>query len=76
MVYNIGDNIKVLVGDKRYNGLVIEIKQNSLVVIYVGKNSNGSAFAIMDEFDLDGNIIQSWFYMRYLYIYIGGYDYV
>lgn len=59
MVYNIGDNIKVLVGDKSYNGLVIEIKQNSLVVIYVGKNSNGSAFAIMDEFDLDGNIIQS-----------------
>lgn len=59
MVYDIGDNIEVLIGNKKYNGLVIEIKQNNLVVMYVGKNSNGSAFAIMDNFDLDGNIIQS-----------------
>lgn len=59
MVYNIGDNIEVLVGDKKYNGLVVEIKENYLIVIYVGKNSNGSAFAIMDDFDFNGNILNS-----------------
>ena len=59
MVYNIGDTIEVVVGNKRYNGLVVEIKENYLIVIYVGKNSNGSAFAIMDDFDFNGNILNS-----------------
>ena len=59
MVYNIGDTIEVVVGNKRYNGLVVEIKENYLIVIYVGKNSNGSAFAIMDCFDFNGNILDS-----------------
>ena len=59
MVYNIGDTIEVIVGNKRYSGLVVEIKENYLIVIYVGKNLNGSAFAIMDNFDFNGNILDS-----------------
>ncbi len=59
MDFNIGDNIKVNVGNRELNGLIIEVKEDHLLVIYVGKNSNGSAYAIMDNFDFDGNFLDS-----------------
>lgn len=59
MNFNIGDSFKVNVGNKKLNGLIIEIKENYLLVIYVGKNSNGSAYAIMDNFDFNGNLLNS-----------------
>lgn len=59
MDFNIGDNIKVNVGNKELNGLIIEVKEDHLLVIYVGKNSNDSAYAIMDNFDFDGNLLDS-----------------
>lgn len=58
MEYNIGDNIEVTVGNKKYNGLILDTKDNILTVIYVGKNNNGSAFAITDQFDYNGIEIQ------------------
>ena len=59
MGFNIGDNIKVNVGNRELNGLVIEVKEDHLLVIYVGKNSNGSAYAVMDNFDFNGNLLDS-----------------
>ena len=59
MEYNIGDNIEVVVGNKKYNGLILDIKDNILTVIYVGQNNNGSAFAITDLFDINGVLIDS-----------------
>ena len=58
MEYNIGDNIEVTVGNKKYNGLILDIKDNVLTIIYVGKNNNGSSFAITDIFDKEGNLIE------------------
>lgn len=59
MGYDIGDNIEVVVGNKKYNGLILDIKDNILTVIYVGKNNNGAAFAITDLFDINGVLIDS-----------------
>jgi hypothetical protein len=59
MNFNIGDYISVNVEDKKLNGIIIDVKENYLVVIYVGKNNNGSAYAIMDDFDFNGNIFNS-----------------
>ena len=59
MGYSIGDNIEVVVGNKKYNGLILDIKDNILTVIYVGKNNNGAAFAITDLFDINGVLIDS-----------------
>lgn len=58
MEYNIGDNIEVTVGNKKYNGLILDIKDNVLTIIYVGKNNNGSSFAITDIFDKEGNLVE------------------
>lgn len=58
MEYNIGDSIEVTVGNKKYNGLILDIGDNILTVIYVGKNNNGSAFAITDQFDYNGIELQ------------------
>ena len=58
MEYSIGDNIEVTVGNKKYNGLILDTKDNILTVIYVVKNNNGSAFAITDQFDYNGIEIQ------------------
>lgn len=58
MGYDIGDSIEVTVGSKKYNGLILDIKDGVLTVIYVGKNNNGSAFAITDQFDYNGIILE------------------
>ena len=58
MEYSIGDSIEVTVGNKKYNGLILDIKDNVLTIIYVGKNNNGSSFAITDIFDKEGNLIE------------------
>lgn len=58
MEFNIGDTIKVNVNGKVFNGLILEIGENMLTVIYVGKTNNSSAFAITDIFDKEGNLIE------------------
>lgn len=58
MEYSIGDSIEVTVGNKKYNGLILDIKDNVLTIIYVGKNNNGSSFAITDIFDKEGNLVE------------------
>ena len=58
MKFNIGDTIKVNVKGKLFNGLILEIGENVLTVIYVGKTNNNSAFAITDIFDKEGNLIE------------------
>jgi hypothetical protein len=58
MKFNIGDTIKVNVKGKVFNGLVLEIGENVLTVIYVGKTNSSSAFAITDIFDKEGNLIE------------------
>lgn len=56
--FNVGDTIEVNVKGKRFNGLILEKNENTLTIIYVGKNNNGSSFAITDIFDKEGNLIE------------------
>ncbi|MBO7696664.1 MAG: hypothetical protein J6T10_28890 [Methanobrevibacter sp.] len=58
MEFNIGDTIKVNVNGKVFNGLILEIGENMLTVIYVGKTNNNLAFAITDIFDKEGNLME------------------
>lgn len=50
MVYNIGDPVVVNVGNKKLNGIILNIDENIFTIIYVGKNDYGTAFAITDNF--------------------------
>jgi hypothetical protein len=50
MVYNIGDPVIVNVGNKKLNGIILNINENIFTIIYVGKNDYGAAFAITDNF--------------------------
>ena len=57
--YKIGDSIIVTVGQKKLNGIILNIKENYLTVIYVGQNEEKIAYAITDNFDFNGCLLKS-----------------
>ena len=59
MAYNIGDPITVNIGNKQFYGLILNVKKDYITVIYVGKTEEKTAFAITDNFDMNGNLLNS-----------------
>lgn len=57
--YKIGDPIIVTVGKKKLNGIILNVKDTYLTIIYVGQNEEKTVYAITDNFDFNGYLLKS-----------------